>query len=243
MNFKVKKVFFNCSISCRCSLRFPHSSPFFFLLLLCCVVRDAWTDIVWIVVASAYFKKRLEFNLVCPKSLISRWNPFILATAFTSGSTIVSDGRSENSFEWSVTFFVLANAFNATRIWVAAVPKAKHLLCIHAYTVHRRRASDKKMPGGRNNLQLPCKQYRISRYWAKQLTKGYNKNSKSYCRIRAHTERVRGWPKHSESESYSLDRSTFVPHHTHACIHTNTRRLIATFGAFNFCLPFGLVSK
>lgn len=26
VNFNVKKVFFNCSISCRCSLHFPHSS-------------------------------------------------------------------------------------------------------------------------------------------------------------------------------------------------------------------------
>ena len=118
-----------------------------------------------------------------------------------------------------------------------------HTMYTRIHTEHRRRASDKKMPGGRNNLQLPCKQYRISRYWAKQLTKGYTKNSKSYCLICTHTVRIRGWPKHFESESYSFDRSTFVPHHIHACIHMNTRRLIATFGAFNFCLPFGLISK
>lgn len=132
MNFKVKKVFFNCSISCRCSSRFPHSSSICFFFSFCFVafVRVAWTDIVWIV-ASAYFKKWLEFNLLCPKSLISRWNPFILTKAFTSGPPSLRFG---NFFEWSVTFFVFSRMHLITCIWIAAVPKAYYNMYSTSYT-------------------------------------------------------------------------------------------------------------
>lgn len=59
------------------------------------------------------------------------------------------------------------------------------------------------------------------------------------------TARAYAWTsQHSESQR-PLSRSLDVRPTSYACtlMCVYPRRLIATFGAFNFCLPFGLISK
>lgn len=162
-------MFINCSISCRCSLPI---SQFLLGSAHSANSQNISTDIDGVDVTSAYLKSDLNLILFAlnllslVEILLSRNKTFTWHSAPCTVHTY-KFGASIYALWMKCDVFRFTNAFNNIVILSPASPKAIHT------------ASDKKMPGGRNNFELPCKQCIVfpCTGWPNQLTKGYN-NSK-----------------------------------------------------------------